>query len=204
MLHKLVGAGLRNVYLDGGVSVEGIGDGRTIAYSNLDGLYVAITRALGRSSGGMPADELRFLRKRLGMSQSDVASLGGKTEQAVAKWEKGTLPVPKAEANLLRLTALSKFGTRKDISRAVDRLSSDAPATDCTLFVFSFDGSNWAQNDQLAQAFANQKFQPEAVAAIRHALSTSATEVLYTLAYAAKADSIVKIDYGNSENATTV
>ncbi len=176
-LYKLVGAGLPNVYLNGGVHVTGDGDTEAVSYENLDGLYSAIARALGLCAGSMPAAELRFLRKRLGLSQKQLAELGDKSEQAAAKWEKGTLPVPKAEASLVRLAALNKFGSKRDIAHAVARLGRDASTVDCTIFVFSFDGVNWNQDDQLAQEFANDQFRPEAVAAIKAAILTSATFV---------------------------
>lgn len=200
-LHKLVGAGLPNIYLDGGVLLEGAGDDQTVSYSDLGGLYAAITRALALCTGPMQACELRFLRKRLNYSQSDVAKLGGKTEQAVAKWEKGTTPVPKAEASLLRVAVLSKFGTTADMAKAVSALLSDAPAMDCAVFVFSFDGSRWTQNDHLARAFANRQFQPEATAAIQAAIATS-SQVAYT--WNQDSSPIVMNGYRNNGILTTI
>ena len=178
-LHKLAGAGLPNVYLDGGVLLEGAADDQTVSYSDLGGLYAAITRALALCTGPMQACELRFLRKRLNYSQSDVARLGGKTEQAVAKWEKGATPVPKAEASLLRVAVLSKFGTKADMAKAVGALLSDAQAIDCAVFVFSFDGSCWSQNEQLALDYANEHARHVAMAAIHAAVLTS-TAIEYT------------------------
>lgn len=178
-LHKLVGAGLPNIYLDGGVLLEGAADDQTVSYSDLGGLYAAITRALALCTGPMQASELRFLRKRLNYSQSDVARLGGKTEQAVAKWEKGATPVPKAEASLLRVAVLSKFGTKADMAKAVGALLSDAQAIDCAVFVFSFDGSSWSQNEQLALDYANEQARHVAMAAIHAAVLTS-TAIEYT------------------------
>ena len=177
-LHKLAGSGLPNVYLDGGVLLEGAGDDQTVSYSDLGGLYAAITRALALCTGPMQASELRFLRKRLNYSQSDVARLGGKTVQAVAKWEKGTTPVPKAEGSLLRVAVLSRFGSKADIAKAASGLLSDAPADDRAVFIFSFDGAKWSQNDPLAEALADHQFQPDAMAAIQAAMASS--KVAYT------------------------
>lgn len=178
-LYKFVGSGLPNIYLDGGVVVDGAGDEQTISYSELDGLYAAITRALALCSGPMQSYELRFLRKRLGLSQAQVAALGEKTDQAVAKWEKGTARVQKAEASLLRLRAIWRFGSSRDISIALTRVDKDGPVMDCSLMVFSFDGSKWAKNEELAHAYATQQFQPEALDAIQAAMQSS--NVGYTL-----------------------
>lgn len=179
MLHKLKGSGLPNVYLVGGVTVEGAGDDQTTAYSNLDGLYKAIARAIAIRSGSMSCNELRFLRKRLEITQADVGALGGKTEQAAAKWEKGTLPIPKAEANLLRLLTLSRFGTREDISRVAGQLMNGS-STPKHPYVIRFDGTGWKHDDSLAIDFASQQARLVAENAPITAKNSSQHEVKYT------------------------
>lgn len=156
MLHKFKGSGLPDVYLMGGVTVEGTGGDQTTAYSNLDGLYKAIARAIAIRSGSMSCYELRFLRKRLEITQADVGALGGKTEQAAAKWEKGTLPIPKAEASLLRMLALSRFGNREDISRAAGQLMNGS-STPKHPYVIRFDGAGWKHDDSMAIDFASSQ-----------------------------------------------
>lgn len=179
MLHKLKGSGLPNVYLNGGVSVEGTGEEQTIAYSDLDGLYKALARAIALRLSSMSSGELRFLRKRLGMSQSDVAALGDKTDQVAAKWEKGALPVPKAEANLLRFAVLSKFGTQRDVARLASQLTKDAIAP-VIPYVMTFDGIGWKHDGSLAISFATEQARTIAVAALNAAKSSSQYEVKYT------------------------
>ena len=179
MLHKLKGSGLPNVYLNGGVSVEGTGDEQTIAYSDLDGLYKALARAIALRLGSMSSGELRFLRKRLGMSQSDVAALGDKTDQVAAKWEKGMLPVPKAEANLLRFAVLSKCGTQRDIAHLASQLTEDA-IFPVSPYVMTFDGIEWKRDCSLAINFATQEAKTIAVTALNAAKSSSQYEVKYT------------------------
>lgn len=178
-LHKLKGSGLPNVYLIGGVTVEGNGEDQTTAYSDLDGLYKAIARVIAIRSRSMDCNELRFLRKRLGMTQADIAALGGKTEQVAAKWEKGTLPVPKAEANLLRLSTLSKFGTRDDISRVASQLVNDSSTPEYP-YVIRFDGTGWKHDDSLAIDFANEQARLVTENALITAKNSSQHEVKYT------------------------
>ncbi|MFN4351733.1 MAG: helix-turn-helix domain-containing protein [Hylemonella sp.] len=104
----------------------------------------------------MSGSELRFLRKRLDMTQADVAALGGKTEQVVAKWEKETLPVPKAEASLLRLAVLSRFGTKEEMSRVVSQLLNACSKREQYPYVIKFDGASWSLDDSLAIQLSNQ------------------------------------------------
>lgn len=153
-MHKLVGAGLPNVYLLGGVIIEGDDDDQTIAYAHLDGLYKEISRAIAFRPGAMSGLEFRFLRKRLGLSQAEAARFGGKTEQAVAKWEKELTPVPTAEARLLRLATLSRFGTKEEMSRVVSQLTSAAPKLSHHRYVIRYEQGVWKQDEAEAIEFA--------------------------------------------------
>ena len=179
MIQRLKGAGLPNVYLDGGTTIRDSGEGQTTAYADLDGLYKVIARAIAMRASTLNFNELKFLRKRLGMSQADVAALGGKDVQVAAKWEKGTLPVPKAEANLLRITALTKFGSSKDISKVAHQLTDEASTVDLP-YVFTFDGAKWVCNDVLAAEFASEQAGQVAMDAVISAKNSSQYEVRYT------------------------
>ena len=181
MLHHLMGAGVPNIYLKGGVAMTGNGNDRAISYSNLDGLYSAIGRAVALRTGSMTGGELRFLRKRLGMSQTEITALSEKTDQVVAKWEKGMLPVPKAEANLVRLMYLGKLGLRRDIFDSVGRLATDGSSKECPIFVFVFSDSHWTQDDDLAMEVATMTARRVADDAIVRAIDRSKIEVKYTL-----------------------
>ena len=161
MLHHIQGVGLPNVYLKNGFSVEGTGRAQTVAYSNLDALYVAIARSIAYRGAPLTAAEFRFLRRRLGMSQAEAGAIVGKSNQAIAKWEKESAPVPIADGKLLRLAWLARFA-RRELARAVDRMvrDGDYPTGD---YVFAFDGSKWVDDA------VRSVFLPLAVSAITEA-----------------------------------
>lgn len=175
MLHRLKGVGLSNVYLSGGVAVTGEGENQRISYAQLDGLFHCIALAIATRKAPLVASELRFLRKRLGFTQEQVGALGEKTAQAVAKWEKGALPVPSAESNLLRLAWLNKFA-RRSVSTLLHLLTDDrgSPTTPYR-YVFVFDGSKWTQDDDAAEAVAHKESQAPAVDAIHKAMEQART-----------------------------
>lgn len=141
-LVKMRGAGGLDVHLVGGTTVEGSGADQTVAYADLDDLYKQLGLAIALRRGAMSPEEARFLRKRLKMTQADLGRLGGKTEQVAAKWEKGTLPVPQAEATLLRLKWLAKFA-RSHVRTALEASGLQTPTTGVPCFVFKFDGQSW-------------------------------------------------------------
>jgi DNA-binding transcriptional regulator YiaG len=152
-LHRMLGVGLPNVYLDGGVTSEGSGEEETIAYADLDGLFFAMTRAISLSSAQMSKEELRFIRKRLKLTQDQVGAIGGKSGQVAAKWEKGELPVPIAEANLLRLKWLAT-NSRRDLSSLIDQLFNMVEHVQPPTYVFKFDGLRWEQDKYQASTSA--------------------------------------------------
>ena len=81
------GIGLSNVYLRNGFTMEDSDGDETISYENLAGLYLEIGRAIASTPFTLRAEEFRFMRKQLRMSQADIAALFDKTDQAVAKWK---------------------------------------------------------------------------------------------------------------------
>lgn len=179
-MHKLNGAGLPNVYLRDGVTLTTDQEGdETVAYKNIDGLYFAIARAIALKAGSVSGAELRFLRKRLSWSQKQLAALGAKNEQAAAKWEKGTLPVSKAEATLLGICWLTKFSPN-DVERVAKQIESGQVTEDQHPLVFSYQNGNWIQDDAQAKVFADSQASASADAAIRSAMRSAQFEVYAT------------------------
>ena len=109
--HHLKGIGLPNVYLLNGLTVENDLDyGKLVTIEDLDALH----RAIGLKIIGKPAplsgDELRFLRKQLGLSQSDLAARLGISDQTLANYEKGKTEAGPADL-MIRIVYLTRaFG----------------------------------------------------------------------------------------------
>lgn len=111
MTMQMKGCGLPNVFLMNGYRQFHDDGDLVTAYENIDDLYFAITRQICVRGGPLTADEVRFLRKRLGMNQGETGALLGKTSQAVAKWEKGAA-VPLPDGVALRMAWLTKNSPR--------------------------------------------------------------------------------------------
>lgn len=168
MFHRIAGTGLPNVSLKNGYMVDQSDEGQVTTYKSLDRLYEAIATAIANRRAPLTGAEFKFLRRRTGMSQEQVGAMVDKTDQAIAKWEKGQAAVPVADGNMMRLAWLSMH-SRRDIARAVDRMvrSSDGFPGD---YVFEHDGTQWKEltaNPLLTTAIT------EAAAAISLAQLTS-------------------------------
>lgn len=120
-MHRYNDAGLRNVWLANGYTIQSTPYGKAVAIENIDGLTAAICRALANKPGRLTGAEFRYLRLHLAMSQKSLSRLLGNTEQAVALWEKkGRLPLW-ADKHL-RLLALARDDGNEPLGRALERL----------------------------------------------------------------------------------
>jgi putative transcriptional regulator len=150
-LHHMTGIGLSNVYLLNGFHIDSDDGDETISYENIAGLYFEISRAISSKPYIMRPDEFRFVRKQLKMSQSEVATLFDKSDQAIAKWEKGLLPVPKAESSLLKIVWLSQNVKASEFKSTVLSLNASFKANDQPpIFAFSFSNGVWQFNTRAA------------------------------------------------------
>ncbi len=176
-MRKMAGTGVSNVFvIDGVVEHEGGG----VSYRDLDGLYLALAGAIAARVTQLRPDELRFLRKRLGMTQEDVARLGGKTNQIAAKWEKGTADVPVAEGNLLRLRWMERFLPR-GLRAAIQAIAAgDAHVERCPYVLHFVDGAGWSEDIEAARAMAHEEAQAHTQGVIARAMAGQTVEHRYT------------------------
>lgn len=168
-MRKLKGTGLPNVYLLGGVDEAADG---SVAYSDLDGLYRALAGAIAMRTGALTGPELRFLRKRLDMTQDEVAALGDKSAQAVAKWEKEQAPVPLAESTLLRLVWLERHSRRHLAAAVREFLAAPLEAAPCDYVMRFVDGEGWREDI----AHAHILIQERSAQALTQAMSAVTAE----------------------------
>lgn len=95
--------GLNNVYLVNGFKYLQTPRGKSISIKDIDGLHKAIGFYLVTSKKDLSGDELRFLRHDMLISQATLARLLGISEQAIRRWERGKITIPKPSESLIRL-----------------------------------------------------------------------------------------------------
>lgn len=95
--------GLPNIYLVNGFKLRETPRGKAISIHDLDGLHKAIGLFLVTSKKDLTGDEMRFLRHEILLSQGSLARLLGVSEQAIRRWERGVVAIPKPSESLLRL-----------------------------------------------------------------------------------------------------
>ena len=101
--HHYTESGLDNVWLNGGVAWRESRYGPGVAIENVDGLNAAIAAWIVERKSYWHGRELKFLRKRLNLSQKALADLLGYSDQQVRRWENDVAEMPSPASRLLRL-----------------------------------------------------------------------------------------------------
>ncbi len=107
--------GLEGIYLLNGFHVETYEDETYVAVEDVEGLHREIGHYLIFNRKALTPQEIRFLRKTLGFTQTELAASLGMTGQSVARWEKGEVEIPATAEKLLRVLFLV-------VSRAEDEV----------------------------------------------------------------------------------
>jgi DNA-binding transcriptional regulator YiaG len=95
-------SGLPNVYLVNGYREIETPHGRGVSIEDVEGLHLAISHALVDEKPSLTGPEVRFIRKFLELTQTQLADLLGVEDQSVRRWEK-LARVPKQADHGIRL-----------------------------------------------------------------------------------------------------
>lgn len=121
-MHHYRECGLDNVWLVDGYRRARGPYGVTLAVENAEALHDAIAVDIVESPAPLTGKTLRFLRKRLDASQSELGRLIGADVQAVARWEKGRSAIPGAADRLVRALWAERARGRPAVVEIVERL----------------------------------------------------------------------------------
>ena len=101
--HHYTESGLDNVWLRGGVERHETPYGPGVSIKGVDELNAAIANWIVERKSYWCGRELRFLRKRLNLSQKGIADLLGYSDQQIRRWENDSAEMPGPASRLLRL-----------------------------------------------------------------------------------------------------
>ena len=101
-MYHYTDGGLRNIWLANGYEREETPYGKALTIQDLPGLTRAICKALIRKNSKLMGAEFRYLRQAMLMSQASLGRTLGRTDQAIAGWEKNS-KVPKFADQMLRV-----------------------------------------------------------------------------------------------------
>lgn len=111
---RLPSSPLREVYLANGFERQNGAYGATIKIQNPLGLAHALLTAVVLKEGRLTGEEITYLREKLDLLQSALATLLGVENQTVSLWERGSHRIPRSCDTVLRGLVTEKiFAKRK-------------------------------------------------------------------------------------------
>ena len=122
--HHYRECGLTNIHLLNGFTCKETRHGRVVSIQDMDGLHRAIGTHLAKEKRALTGAELRFFRIELGLSQTMLGMLLGKTGQSVARWEKGQSRIDATADRVVRLLYTQQTGVNEDIRSALQELAA--------------------------------------------------------------------------------
>jgi DNA-binding transcriptional regulator YiaG len=121
-----------------------------VSVRDADALHRQIAHSLIRQKTDLRGEQVRFLRKEMDLTQSELATLMNVSPQTVARWEKDQTDVPGPVNVLLRLIALNHFdGKVNVIEVAQDLQKMDAEIDDRMTLRFD-KKKGWRSNVPIA------------------------------------------------------
>ena len=116
--------GLPDVWLLNGFCRRETPYGDAVSVENIDGLHRAIALYLVQKKAELTGCEVRFLRKRLGKTQGELATLLRLDSQTVARWEKDQTDIPGPADLCLRLLVLERETGRSAIGQLAEQVAA--------------------------------------------------------------------------------
>ena len=133
--------GLDNVYLVSGYEIESTPYGKGLSIKNLDQLHKAIGCNLASQKKVLSGKELRFLRKQMNLTQSDLGKFLGLSSQQVARWEKGESEISGPADLLVRALFIQTAGGKLDLQELAKSLEeTDAPISEKSFYEKTIQG----------------------------------------------------------------
>lgn len=127
--------GLDDVYLVSGYEVDNTRYGEGLSVKNVDQLHKAIGLYLASQKKALSGKELRFLRKQMDLTQSDLGKLLNLSSQQVARWEKGESDISGPADLLVRGLFIQHAGGKLNLQTLAEKLDEiDAPMNDKSYF----------------------------------------------------------------------
>ncbi|HHG9995174.1 TPA: helix-turn-helix domain-containing protein [Yersinia enterocolitica] len=136
-------SGLTTVWLANGYHYDVINGEQFTSIDDVDGLHRLIGKILVNRCKPLVADEIRFIRVEMNMSQKVLATLLGVDIQTVARWEKGQTSLPRTADVALRALYAESIDETSDVGHLLRILVDSQVQKSMKKLVFEERGHVW-------------------------------------------------------------
>ncbi|QHA86730.1 helix-turn-helix domain-containing protein [Serratia rhizosphaerae] len=145
-MYHYIESGLNTIWLANGVHQSEIEGEIYISIEDVTGLHRSIARALVACERPLQADEIRFLRVEMNMSQKALADLLGVDVQTVARWEKAQSSLPRMTDVMLRMLYLESVNESSRVGACLRMLAQAGVANSMDKLVFEERNHAWRRS----------------------------------------------------------
>ncbi|CNL48611.1 helix-turn-helix domain-containing protein [Yersinia aleksiciae] len=136
-------SGLTTVWLANGYHRDVIDGEHFTSIDDVDGLHRLIGKILVNRCSPLVADEIRFIRIEMNMSQKSLATLLGVDVQTVARWEKGQSNLPRTADVALRALYVESIDEASDVGHFLRILADSEVQQSMEKLIFEERGHVW-------------------------------------------------------------
>ncbi len=116
--------GLSNIWLVSGYEEEEFDGECYVSVRDADSLHRQIALHIIHQKSALKGEQIRFLRKEMDLTQSELASLLNVSAQSVARWEKDQADVPGPANVLIRVICLDDLTGEVEALKLAQELQS--------------------------------------------------------------------------------
>lgn len=132
-----------SLYLTNGYTATRTHHGIELEFELEDRLEHCVRRLVLHKPERLHGHELRFLRRGLDLSQAEFGQMVDRDAQTVARWEKGSDPLPKFVDMTIRVRFAARFEPNMSLREVLSCVDGVAPKYAGKIFL-SFDGRDWS------------------------------------------------------------
>lgn len=114
--------GLPNVILQGGFDVIETEYGEAVSIRDLEGLHKVLGHVIANKKQLLNKHEIRFLRKEMELTQSELAIWLGVKEPTIRSWESGRSKISLSSEKLLRVMYSEHAEGRVNVREMLDEI----------------------------------------------------------------------------------
>ena len=115
--------GLDNVWLENGYQIKETSYGEGVSVHDVDGLHEVIAYNVIMNSKRLTAQEIRYLRKEISLSQVGLAMAMGVSENTIRGWENSRTRISSTANRLIRIIYLAKIGEDTEVLKIIDNIN---------------------------------------------------------------------------------
>jgi DNA-binding transcriptional regulator YiaG len=146
--------GLEGIFLHNGYDIIDYSGERFVSVSDTEGLHRRIGEYIVANRKELAPEEIRFLRKTMELTQSELGRWIGQSSQQVARWEKGQSEIPGPADRLLRAIFLLRTMAPNEREEFMELLRSIEDMDDLTprRVELYLNGDQWEDKPEMVAA----------------------------------------------------